>query len=248
MSGEQRMCRYRNAVKQGQDRVAQLAGRRGGAGVCGILDLDCRRQALRADVHDRLKTSDTAFCPIDDFLDRPYRQIHQQGMICDVGQPSTREDLPAACSQRRAHFIFPGLSLCFGGPVNQLDLQRHKLVLAASLNLLGKETGVKSLNSVLRPPGSQITQQFEHATPWRLSELKLIGVPALPKGEQFGFLIGYVFYTLDGQPSGRLSGEYILDLADKPTWRVVGDGVYALKGLETIGYLTEERNDDLYRD
>ena len=68
------------------------------------------------------------------------------------------------------------------------------------------------------------------------------------KGEQFAYLIGDVLYTMDGEPSGRLSGEYILDLADKPTWRVVGDVVYALKGLETIGYLTEERNDDLYRD
>ena len=68
------------------------------------------------------------------------------------------------------------------------------------------------------------------------------------KGEQFAYLVGDVLYTMDGEPSGSLAGEYILDLAGKPTWRVVGDGVYALKGLETIGYLTEERNDDLYRD
>ncbi len=68
------------------------------------------------------------------------------------------------------------------------------------------------------------------------------------KGEQFGYLIGNVLYTMDGEPSGRLEGETILDLGDKPMWRVVGDGVYAFKGLETIGYLTEERNDDLYRD
>ena len=68
------------------------------------------------------------------------------------------------------------------------------------------------------------------------------------KGEQFGYLIGNVLYTMDGEPSGRLEGETILDLGGKPMWRVVGDGVYAFKGLETIGYLTEERNDDLYRD
>ena len=53
---------------------------------------------------------------------------------------------------------------------------------------------------------------------------------------------------MDDEPSGRLAGEYILDLAGKPVWRVVGDGVYALRGLETIGYLTEERNEDLFRD
>ena len=68
------------------------------------------------------------------------------------------------------------------------------------------------------------------------------------KGEQFAYLIGDVLYTMDDEPSGRLEGEYILDLAGKPKWRVVGDGVYALKGLETIGYLTEERNEDLFRD
>ena len=68
------------------------------------------------------------------------------------------------------------------------------------------------------------------------------------KGEQFAYLIGDVLYTMVGGKKSRLAGEYILDLAGKPTWRVVGDGVYALKGLETIGYLTEERNDDLYRD
>ncbi|MBK7218927.1 MAG: hypothetical protein IPH95_18225 [Candidatus Promineofilum sp.] len=68
------------------------------------------------------------------------------------------------------------------------------------------------------------------------------------KGEQFAYLIGDVLYTMDDEPSGRLAGEYILDLAGKPVWRVVGDGVYALRGLETIGYLTEERNEDLFRD
>ena len=68
------------------------------------------------------------------------------------------------------------------------------------------------------------------------------------KGEQFAYLIGDVLYTMDDEPSVRLEGEYILDLAGKPKWRVVGDGVYALKGLETIGYLTEERNEDLFRD
>jgi hypothetical protein len=68
------------------------------------------------------------------------------------------------------------------------------------------------------------------------------------KGEQFAYLIGNVLYTMDGEPSGRLEGEFILDLAGRPVWRVVGDGVYAVKGLETIGYLTEERRDDEYVD
>ena len=64
------------------------------------------------------------------------------------------------------------------------------------------------------------------------------------KGEQFGYLIGYTLYTMDDEPSGRLDGEYIVDLAGNPVWRVVGDGVYALDGMETIGYLSAERPDE----
>jgi hypothetical protein len=62
-----------------------------------------------------------------------------------------------------------------------------------------------------------------------------------PKGEQFGYLVGNTLYTMDDEPTGRLQGAYIVDLAGNPVWRVVGDGVYALDGMETIGYLTAER-------
>ena len=65
-----------------------------------------------------------------------------------------------------------------------------------------------------------------------------------PKGEQFGYLIGNNLFTMDDEPSGRLEGEYIVDLAGNPVWRVVGDGVYSLNGMETVGYLTTERPDD----
>lgn len=67
-----------------------------------------------------------------------------------------------------------------------------------------------------------------------------------PKGEQFGYVIGNVLYTLEGEPTGHVEGDKITDLAGVPIWRVVGDGVYALKDLETIGYLTAERPDDTY--
>ncbi len=66
------------------------------------------------------------------------------------------------------------------------------------------------------------------------------------KGEQFAYLIGNTLYTMDDEPSGRLEGEFIVDLAGMPVWRVVGDGVYAVKGMETIGYITNERPDDRY--
>ncbi len=62
-----------------------------------------------------------------------------------------------------------------------------------------------------------------------------------PKGEQFGYLLGDVIYTIEDEPSGRLQGQFIVDLAGNPVWRVVGDGVYSLDGMETIGYLTGER-------
>jgi hypothetical protein len=65
-----------------------------------------------------------------------------------------------------------------------------------------------------------------------------------PKGEQFGYLIGDTLYTLDDEPSGRLRGEHVVDMGGNPIWRVVGDGVYSLDGMETIGYFTGERPDD----
>ncbi len=66
-----------------------------------------------------------------------------------------------------------------------------------------------------------------------------------PKGEQFGYLIGDTIYTMDDDPSGRLEGDHVVDMAGNPVWRVVGDGIYSLDGMETIGYLTGERADDL---
>lgn len=65
-----------------------------------------------------------------------------------------------------------------------------------------------------------------------------------PKGEQFGYVVGGVLYTMDDEPSGRLEKDFIVDLAGNIVWRVVGDGVYALNGMETIGYLTGQRADD----
>lgn len=66
-----------------------------------------------------------------------------------------------------------------------------------------------------------------------------------PKGEQFGYLVGNLLYTMDDEPSGRLEGDHVVDLAGNPVWRVVGDGVYSLDGMETIGYFTAERPADL---
>ncbi len=65
-----------------------------------------------------------------------------------------------------------------------------------------------------------------------------------PKGEQFGYLIGNNLFTMDDEPSGRLEGDFIVDLAGNTVWRVVGDGVYSLNGMETIGFLSAERTDD----
>ncbi|HNS39895.1 MAG TPA: hypothetical protein PKJ56_06565 [Promineifilum sp.] len=65
-----------------------------------------------------------------------------------------------------------------------------------------------------------------------------------PKGEQFGYVIGDTLYTMDDEPTGRLRGEFIVNMAGDPIWRLVGDGVYSLNGMETIGYLTSERSED----
>jgi hypothetical protein len=64
------------------------------------------------------------------------------------------------------------------------------------------------------------------------------------KGEQFGYLIGNVLYTLDDEPTGRLEGNFVVDLAGNRVWRVVGDAVYSLDGSETIGYFGSELSDE----
>ena len=65
-----------------------------------------------------------------------------------------------------------------------------------------------------------------------------------PKGEQFGYLIGSAVYTMDDEPSGHIEGQFVVDLAGNPVWRVVGDGLYSLDGMETIGYITSDSPDD----
>jgi hypothetical protein len=67
------------------------------------------------------------------------------------------------------------------------------------------------------------------------------------KGEQFAYLQGSVLYTLEGEPTGQLEGEYIVDLSGKRIWRIVGDAVYSLDGMESIGYFSGEKREDLTR-
>ena len=65
------------------------------------------------------------------------------------------------------------------------------------------------------------------------------------KGEQFAYLQGSVLYTLEGEATGRREGEFIVDLAGNHVWRVVGDAVYSLDGMESIGYFSSEKSEDL---
>lgn len=67
------------------------------------------------------------------------------------------------------------------------------------------------------------------------------------KGEQFAYLQSGVLYTLEGEATGRLEGEFIVDLSGKRVWRIVGDAVYSLDGMESIGYFSSEKNEDLTR-
>lgn len=61
------------------------------------------------------------------------------------------------------------------------------------------------------------------------------------KGEQFAYLQGGILYTLEGEPTGQIQDEFVVDLAGNRMWRIVGDAIYALDGAETIGYLSGER-------
>jgi len=65
------------------------------------------------------------------------------------------------------------------------------------------------------------------------------------KGEQFAYIVGSTLYTLDDEPTGRVQDNFIVDLSGNRMWRVVGDGVYSLDGMETIGYIGSERAEDL---
>ena len=58
------------------------------------------------------------------------------------------------------------------------------------------------------------------------------------KGELFAYLEGNTLYTLDGEVTGRLDGEFIVDMAGNRVWRVLGDGVYTLKSAEPIGFFS----------
>ncbi len=57
-----------------------------------------------------------------------------------------------------------------------------------------------------------------------------------PKGELFAYLEGGILYTLEDEITGRLEGNYIVDKAGNPVWRVYDDGVYSLDESEPIGY------------
>jgi hypothetical protein len=60
------------------------------------------------------------------------------------------------------------------------------------------------------------------------------------KGEVFGYLRGTTLYTLNDEETGKLTAEYVVDLAGNPVWRVYGDGVYSLDGFLPIGYFGPE--------
>ncbi len=66
------------------------------------------------------------------------------------------------------------------------------------------------------------------------------------KGEQFGYVVDNVLYTLDDEPTGRVEGEFVLDLAGNRMWRVVGDAVYAMDGSETIGFFGGSASPDVW--
>lgn len=65
------------------------------------------------------------------------------------------------------------------------------------------------------------------------------------KGEVFAYLSGDRLYTLDDEYTGRIEGDYVVDVAGKRIWRLYADGVYSLDSMEPIGYFGEATRDDL---
>ena len=62
------------------------------------------------------------------------------------------------------------------------------------------------------------------------------------KGEQFAYLQNGILYTLEGEPTGRLQGNFIVDLVGNRVWRVIGDAVYTLSGMEPVGFFSGDRS------
>jgi hypothetical protein len=58
------------------------------------------------------------------------------------------------------------------------------------------------------------------------------------KGELFAYLEGDRLFSLDGEWTGRLAGNYIVDTEGNRVWLVQKDGVYTLNGDRAIGYLS----------
>lgn len=64
------------------------------------------------------------------------------------------------------------------------------------------------------------------------------------KGEQFAYIEGATVYTLEGEPTGYLRQDHIVDLAGNPVWKLVGDSIHTLDMSETIGFISGGRPRD----
>jgi len=64
------------------------------------------------------------------------------------------------------------------------------------------------------------------------------------KGELFAYLKGNTLYTLEGEATGRLDGDFIVDVSGNRIWRVYVDGVYSLDDIEAIGYFSAQSPED----
>lgn len=64
------------------------------------------------------------------------------------------------------------------------------------------------------------------------------------KGELFAYLQGNTLYTLEGEVTGRIEGDFIVDVSGNRIWRVYNDGVYSLDAMEAIGYFSSQSPDD----
>lgn len=62
------------------------------------------------------------------------------------------------------------------------------------------------------------------------------------KGEQFAYLQGDMLFTLEGEHTGYLRDEFIVDIRENQVWRVVGDSIHSIDGSETIGFIGSEQN------
>jgi hypothetical protein len=63
-------------------------------------------------------------------------------------------------------------------------------------------------------------------------------------GELFAYVEGTTLYTLEGEVTGRIEGNFVVDADGNPVWLIRNHGVYTLDESRSIGYFSGATPED----